>query len=331
MIFQLILFLVSVLFFWVAGELLVVSLVKIAKFLKWKEFTVAFFTMALAGSLPNLLVGISAALRGVPQLSFGDITGNTIAILTLGLGVAVLIAKKEIPAESKMVQTSSIFVVVSALLPIVLIFDGVLSRTDGILLIGLFVFYIFWLFSKQERFTKVYDEEQPNIKTGVKPFLTGLVKVVLGLIIFIAASQGIVISAQYFSEFFSLSIVLIGVLITGLSSALPEIYFSIISAKKDETWMILGNVMGAVIVPATLVLGIVAIIHPIQIHDFSTLAVARFFIVVSALFFLFFVRSDQKISKKEGIVLILIYLIFLVVTIFFHDFFAEIKIPFLDK
>jgi len=322
MLFQFILFLVSVVSFWFAAELLIKSLIDVAKFLKWREFAVAFFAMAFAASLPNLIVGLSAGFRGVPELAFGDVSGNNIAILTLGLGLAVLMAKGGIPAESKMVQTSSIFTAVSALLPIILIFDGVLSRIDGFILIGFFVFYISWLFSKQERFTKIYDKEDVNSPLFVKfkSSVAGIANSFFGLIIFIIAGQGIVISAQYFSEFFSLSLVFIGVLITGLSSALPEIYFGVVSAKKEQTWMILGNVMGAAIIPATLVLGIVAIIYPIQIHDFSTLAVARLFIVISALFFLFFIRSKQKIDKKEGLVLILIYIIFLIVTVFFHNF-----------
>ena len=67
--------------------------------------------------------------------------------------------------------------------------------------------------------------------------------------------------------------------------------------------MILGDLMGAVIVPATLVLGIVALIRPIKITDFSSLAIARIFLIISAISFLFFLRTGKKITRKEALFL----------------------------
>jgi len=129
------------------------------------------------------------------------------------------------------------------------------------------------------------------------------------------AAQGIVASAHFFALNFNLSLILIGVLITGLGSTLPEIYFAIASARKGETWMILGDLMGAVIIPATLVLGIVALICPISNIDFSPFAIARIFLIISAVFFFFFVRTDRVITKKEAFFLLGIYIAFVLVEI----------------
>jgi len=322
MFWHITIFLGSLFLLWAAVKLVIKGLIRIARFLGWREFAVAFFAMAFAASLPNLVVGVSAALRGIPELSLGDVVGNNIAILTLGLGLAALITRGGIPAESRMVQTSSMFVMVAALLPLILILDGTLSRIDGILLIALFIFYTSWLFSKEERFTKVYDDADSAPLERFRFFFLDLVKIFWGLMIFIIAGQGIVFSAQYFAESFSLSLILIGVFITGLGSALPEIYFSVVSARKGETWMILGNVMGAAIVPATLVLGIVSLIQPIQISNFSTIALARLFIIAAAILFPVFVRSKQKVEKREGFILIFIYITFLITTIFFSKIFT---------
>ncbi len=312
-------FIVSCILFYVAGKLVVDGLIRITKFLKLKEFVVAFFVMAAAASLPNLVVGLSAAARGIPQLSFGDVTGNNLVALTLVVAITCLFAKKGIPAESRTVRTSSFFVMVSAILPLVLILDGTLSRIDGILLILLFAYYIFWLFSKEERFNKPYNNYNPPVVKGLGFFLKDLLKIILGLIIFIVAAQGMVSSAQFFAKSFNMSLILIGVLITGLGSALPEMYFDVVSAKRGQTWMILGDLMGAVIIPSTLVLGIVVLVSPIYIFDFSGLALARFFIIISALFFPIFVRSDQQITKKEALILLSIYIIFLIAEILLKD------------
>ena len=315
MSFYVLIFLACCVLLYFSGEWVIGGLMRMARFLGWREFVVAFFVMAFAASLPNLFIGITSALHKIPQLSFGDVAGNNLVALTIAIALAVLISKKELPAESRTVQTTSIFTIIAALLPLLLILDGKLSRIDGILLIAFFIFYLFWLFSKRERFTKIYDTHKIPIIKEFKLFLKDLGKLILGIMLLIIAAQGIVASAQFFAKSFDITLVLIGVLITGLGSALPEIYFAVASAKRGETWMILGDLMGAVIVPATLVLGIVALIHPIEISDFSPLAIARLFLIISALFFLFFVRTDRKITKKEALFLLSIYLIFVLVEI----------------
>jgi cation:H+ antiporter len=301
------------LLFW-SGSFLVGALMRIARFLGWREFVVAFFVMAFAGSAPNFFVGISSAFHGIPQLSFGDIIGGNLIDLTLVVALAALIGKG-LSAESKMVQTSSIFTIVVAIQPLILILDGTLGRIDAILLISTFFFYIFWLFSKKERFAKIYEEDKNSIIKEFKVFIKDLGKVILGVSILLIAAEGIVRSASFFAESLNLSIALIGILIVGLGNALPEAYFVVASARKGQTWMILGNLMGAVIVPATLVLGIVALICPIKIPNFSPFAIGRFFLIISAIFFLFFVRTGSKITKKEAFFLFGVYIAFVLVEI----------------
>jgi len=313
--FYILIFLICCVLLYFSAEWLISGLTRMTKFLGWREFVVAFIVMAFAASLPNLFVGITSALHKIPQLSFGDVAGNNLVALTLAVALAIFFAGGSISTESRTVQTTSIFTIVAAILPLLLILDGILGRGDGIVLLLCFLVYIFWLFSKKERFTKVYDEHKLPATKKFNLFLKDLGKVILGVIFLVLAAQGIVSSAQFFAENFNVSIILIGVLITGLGSALPEIWFAIASARRGEAWMILGNLMGAVIVPSTLVLGIVALICPIEIVDFSPLVIARFFLIISAFFFFFFVRTHRKVTRKEAIILFLIYILFLIVEI----------------
>ena len=144
---------------------------RISHFLGWKEFVVAFFVMAMAGAMPNLFLGINSAIHKIPLLSFGDIIGGNLIDLSLAVALAVLIAKTAITTETKIIRISSIFTIILALLPLLLILDGVLGRIDGILLISLFFFYIFWLFSKEERFKKVYEQTDKKDIKGFKDFI----------------------------------------------------------------------------------------------------------------------------------------------------------------
>jgi len=216
-----------------------------------------------------------------------------------------------------MVQTSALFTIVVAILPLILLLDGTLGRGDGFILILCFFGYIFWIFSKEERFKKIYNHqgEKIEIVKDLKDFMKNLVIMILSLVLLLGASEGVVLTVRFFVSNFNLPLELVAILVVGLGNVLPEGYFAIASARKGQTWMILGNLMGSVIVPSTLVLGIVALIHPIRVFNFSPFAIARIFLVLAAFLFLIAVRSDQKITKKEAWFLILIYVIFVIVEI----------------
>jgi cation:H+ antiporter len=315
---NIVIFIISIFLLAFSSKWLIGALSRIALFLKIKEFVVAFFIMAFATSLPNLAVGIISAFKKIPQLSFGDVIGGNIVDLSMVLGLAALISKKCISCESRTVQKSSIYTIFIVVLPLLLIFDGVLSRIDGVILLLSFAIYAFWLFSKRERFTKTYEDSVEY--TDLKRLLKDLGLLVLGVTLLLLSAEGVVKTASFFSVAFLLPLSLVGLLIVGLGNCLPEAVFSFRAATKEENWMILGNLMGSVIMCATLVLGVVALIQPIQISDFSPFAVARVFMIISVLFFLFCIRTGQRITRKEGLILIGVYVFYLLTEIFIRYF-----------
>ncbi len=322
MIFYIFLFLVSCLVLSWLGAKLIKNLVSLARYLNWKEFIVAFFIMSFATSLPNLLVGITSAFRGIPQLSFGDVVGGDMVDLTLVMALAVLFGYGSLATGSKTVQKTVIFTSIAAILPLLLVFDGNLSRTDGIILLLAFLIYTSWLFLKDDRFKKTYEENPKKpASAGFFGFLKILANIFFLLCLLLLASQLVVQSAQFFSFKLNIPLSLVGLFIIGLGNCFPETYFSIMSSKKGEGWMVLGNLMGSVIVCSTLVLGIVALICPIQIPDFSPFLVARIFTIIAAFLFFIVIKTGKEITKKEAIILIFIYISFLIAEIFKPYFF----------
>jgi len=118
--------------------------------------------MAIVASLPNLFVGIFSAIQGIPQLSFGDVIGGNVVDTTLAIALAALFSKSGIPAKSRTVQTTLSFTALAALLPILLAWDGVISRPDGVILILFYILYLIWLFSKKENFSKACEEDEKS-------------------------------------------------------------------------------------------------------------------------------------------------------------------------
>src|SRR6056297_3704054 len=176
--FYVLVFIFSALLLGFTSNQLIKSLSKVARFLKWKEFIVAFFTMALAASISNFFVGISSVIHQIPELSFSDVIGGAIVDLTLAAGLAALISSNGLSLKSRTVQGSAIFTLLIAILPILLIQDGILSRFDGILLIIVFCLYIFWVFKKEDRFTKEYNSEKVKPANALKNFFIIILTVI---------------------------------------------------------------------------------------------------------------------------------------------------------
>ena len=239
--------------------------------------------------------------------------GGNLVDLTLVAAIAIFFSKKHISANSRMVQGSAIFTSFVALFPLLLLAKGYVTRIDGLVLISVFFIYVFWLFYTDDRFKKDYSKKE-NI--SAKEIFWNLIKVFVILIILFFASQQIINSENNFAGKFGASLSLVSILIIGLGNCFPEIYFSIISAKKNQNWMILGDLMSCVIVTATLVFGIVALVHPFEITDVSQILTARIFLVIASIFFLITIKNDRKLTKKEGLLLLFVYIIFLLTEIF---------------
>jgi len=313
MILQIAILFGSFLLLTLAGKWLIDALSRIGICLKLKEFVLAFFVVGIGATIPNLVIGIVSALHGIPELSFGDVTGSNIFDISIVVGLAALISRNGLSSNSRTVQGSAVFTAIIALLPMLLIADGVLSRIDGIILLICFAVYALWLFSKKDRFTKIYENSRQKFSRGeiVRDILT----ITVGLILLFVGGQGIVYSAAFLYQTFNLPLGVIGMFVVAIGTCMPETLFSLQAARKGEDWMILGNQMGNVAITSTFLLGIVALMTPIKIVDFSPFIVARLFLIIAVTFFFFLNKTGQKITRKEGLILIAVYVAFLIAEI----------------
>ena len=310
---HIIIFLGSCLLLAISGKWLIEAMSRIGVCLKLKEFVLSFFIIGIGATIPNLIIGVISALNKIPQLSFGDVIGSNIFDISIVIGLAALISRGGLSSSSRTVQGSSIFIIIIALLPLLLIIDGTLSRIDGILLLLGFIIYTSWLFSKKDRFTKIYDNlpQKPSLKEIIKDFIV----IIIVLFLLFLGSQGIVKSAIFFYQAFQLPLELIGIFVVAIGTCMPETVFSLQAARKGQDWMILGNQMGNVAITSTFILGIVSLITPIKIADFEPFAIARLFLIIATISFFFFLKTGQKITKREGLFLIGVYIVFLIVEI----------------
>ena len=302
LIINLLFFLISCLVLAISGHFIVKSLVKIVQYYELKEFLTGFIIIAIATSIPDLFVGVSSALNQIPSLSLGNIIGSNIIKLTLIVGVAALLGKR-IKFEKEIEKKDIIYTSVIAILPIILFLDHELSRIDGIVLLIIFSLYVFRLITRSGHFKKVSN--------GVarKEVPINVINFIISLIILLISAYFVVEYSSLLITDLALPPILIGLVIISLGTSLPELSFEIYSVLKGFSGMALGNLLGSVVVNSTLVLGITSIILPIKAY-FPSFIIGTLFLVINLILFIIFAKTKKEISWKEGIILIMLYVIF---------------------
>ena len=298
-----------------AGTWLVRTLTRIARFLKWREFTVAFILMAFATSVPELFVGITSALQMQTELSFGDIIGSNIINLTLVVAVTVFLAGG-LKLKQALTQETSVYTMALAFLPVLLLLDGAISRMDGLVLFLGLAFYLSQLKEEEARFTREITDELEKGWEGLKSFLKDVGLFVGSTIIILIAADGIVWSATSLVSFSPLSIASIGTLIVALGTGLPELVFGLRAVSLDQKEMIMGGIMGSVVSNSTLVLGTAVLIHPLQVLNYQPYLVGIAFTVLTIIAFTFFSRTDHEINQGEALGLLVVYILFVAIQLF---------------
>jgi cation:H+ antiporter len=294
----------------ISGIFLVKSLSHIARFLGISEFSAAFIIMAFASSIPELFVGITSALSGNPDLSLGNVIGANIIDLTLISGIIILVSK-EIKIESKRIGSDVYFMLISILLLIILYTLGnSLSRIDGFLLIIIFGLHSYKEFKKRKKYKqkmKGSNQEKKKFK-----WLLVFILALVGLFIF---SNFAVTSAIKLASDINFPRILIGLFILSIATTLPELVFGISATNLKHKEMAIGDQIGSVVTNTALILGLVAIIHPIS-SDTASLLTSGIFMFISAFIFVTFLKTGKKLEKIEGISLILIYILFIMIEFF---------------
>ncbi len=310
MILYIIIFLISFIFLSKSGVMLVKSLIKLAQFFKLSEFAIAFILMSFATSVPELFIGISSAVEKVPSFSFGNVLGANFINITLVIGLAAIISGG-IKAESKISQKNFWLTFFIALLPILFALDGVISRIDGLILIISFLFYLFRLLGEREYFPKVLNGVKIDFEIFSKIFKEIFV-FLLGVLILIASSALLVFSGKNISSLINMDILAFSIIFVALGTTLPELTFGIRASLLKHNEMVLGNSIGSVVFNSSFIIGIVSIIEPIDIPRISIFFIIISFLLVSFLLFNLFIYTRSYISRREGFVLVFIYLFFII-------------------
>jgi len=285
---------------------------------KATPFGITAFVLAFATSLPEFIVGVTASIHGDSQLVLGNVIGSNIANLSIVLGGAAFISGA-VKATDEFLKREVFHTFLAGSLPLLLLLDQELSRVDGLILLAVYGFYNYTvLHEKRKQLVKGHMEHGGvplwrrfwyRISDQKTEQSFGILFIAVAVVIF--SADVLVRVAEQLALFFDLPILLIGLFIVALGTSLPELSFEIAAIAKKQANMAFGNILGSVVANSTLVLAVATFISPIKldgglrVYLLATLA----FILIFFLFWLF-VRTEKKLDRWEGVVLVMVYLLF---------------------
>jgi len=276
---------------------------RLAESFQLSKYTVGFIIVAVISILPETFISLDAALRGIPDFGLGLLFGSNIADLTLVFAVIIFLVGRGLKVESKILKNHSFYPFI-LLIPLFLGFDGYFSRLEGAaLIIAGVIFYC--LAFKRGLNAKRNLQNKPAWGNSLLIF-------VVSFVFLLGGAHFTVISATVLADYLGFNQILISMLVVGLGTTMPELFFALKSIRNKDDSLAIGDILGTVLADATIVVGLIALVNPFAFPQ-KIIYITGLFMVLASFLLFRFMRTGRNLSKKEAYLLLIFWLAFVVV------------------
>lgn len=264
------------------------------------QMVIGLTIVAMGTSMPELCVSMVSALKGTPDLAVGNVVGSNTLNTLLIVGCSALVAPIMVKRSS--VRRDIPFAVLASLLMLIFCLDGGIDRLDAALLFILFAVFMFVT-------VKYGKNEGTEAKTTAAPLGKAALLLVVGLVCLILGSNLFVDNASFIAFTLGVSDAVIGLTIVAGGTSLPELATSMVSAKKGNSDIAIGNVIGSNVFNILMIIGVTGLVKPMHIKGITSLDLIV--MLASILLLWFFCRTTYKVKRWEGAVLAISYIAYL--------------------
>lgn len=285
--------------------------VAVAEKMKMPQIVIGLTIVAMGTSMPEFCVSLVSALKGTTDLAVGNIVGSNIFNTLLIVGVSAWVAPMTILKST--VRKDIPFALFASVVLFIMCLDGNISRLDaGILFVLFLVFMYVTLKGAKTKDDDTTAKTEP-IEDNKKPMATWLsiVWIIVGLACLIGGSNLFVEGATKVAEHIGVSEAVIGLTIVAGGTSLPELATSVVSARKGNSGIAIGNVLGSNVFNILAILGVTGVITPMHLQGITMLDLSM--MVVSTLLVWLFSFTKYKIARWEGVVLTIVFIGYMVV------------------
>ncbi|MBI1223009.1 MAG: sodium:calcium antiporter [Bacteroidetes bacterium] len=279
---------------------------KIGIFLGMHPLVIGIFIVGIGTSLPELVSGIVSVQDGLSEVVAGNIFGANISNILLITGTVALVHHKDIILSSKYIFIDLHYLIGSVFAVGLFAFDGVIEWKESILGLLIFLAYSMYLLKNE---TSSREQRQIKLRTKMGlPWLQAVILILGGLGIYLGADYTI----QYLSEiavYLQVPPSIVALTVLSLGTTLPELVVNVSAIRQGKAEMAIGNILGSSVFNSIMVPSIASFFGPIHVPD-SMLHLAFPVLLASALFF-YLITHDKRISRWEGMLFVLLYILFL--------------------
>lgn len=279
----------------------------VASILKIPSLIVGLTIVAFGTSAPEAAVSITSSLSGSNALALSNVIGSNLFNMLLIIGLCAILS--ELKISKKVLSLDLPFLVIlTGILTAFILIGWNISRVEGIILLILIIAYIAYLIYNAQKSKESQIVEKPKISP-----LKSIIYIVCGIAGIIIGADFVVDSASYIAMAFGMSETLVGLTIVAMGTSLPELATSLTALKKGENQLVIGNVIGSNIFNISFVLGASSAISPIAINPNMQTDIILM-LGVTILFFIFG-KTQDKYDKKEGLILLALFIAYMVFAI----------------
>lgn len=279
--------------------------VAIAQRMNVPEIVIGLTIVAMGTSMPEFCVSFAGALKGTADLAVGNVVGSNIFNVMLIVGVAAIVAPMSILKST--VKKDIPFAVFASLILFQLCLNNRITRTEALVLLVMFaVFMVYTVMAAKSGDTNSAEE------TAKQPKSSGLMKdffyVIAGLAALIVGSNIFVDNATEIARLLGVSEAVIGLTIVAAGTSLPELATSIVAARKGQSAIAIGNVIGSNVFNILFIIGLTGVITPMQIVGLTNI---DFAVMLGSMLLLWLMSfTKYTLSRWEGAVLAVLYVVY---------------------
>ncbi len=285
--------------------------VAVAEKMKMPQIVIGLTIVAMGTSMPEFCVSLVSALKGTTDLAVGNIVGSNIFNTLLIVGVSAWVAPMTILKST--VRKDIPFALFASVVLLIMCLDGNISRLDAGILFVLFLVFMYVTLKGAKTKEDDTTAKTDSIEDNKKPMAAWLsiVWIIVGLACLIGGSNLFVEGATKVAEHIGVSEAVIGLTIVAGGTSLPELATSVVSARKGNSGIAIGNVLGSNVFNILAILGVTGVITPMHLQGITMLDLSM--MVFSTLLVWLFSFTKYKIARWEGIVLTIVFIGYMIV------------------
>lgn len=297
----------------VGGDSLVDGASAIARRFRLSPMVIGLTIVAFGTSAPELIVSIQAALGGNPGIALGNVVGSNIANIALILGITAII--RPIPVQGATIKIDTPFLAFATIsLTAISYFAGAITRFEGITALAMLIIYVGYQIRSSKSATNTATTTTEKDALPLPALWKSVLALVLGISFLKYGAECLVDGAVTIASGLGVEDRIIGVTVVAIGTSLPELFASIMAARKGNVDLAVGNVVGSNLFNIMCVLATATAISPIA--DVGTgFTTDCLWMLALTLLIWFQLRTDYRLTRIEGVILLITYSVFILLTI----------------